>query len=70
MITNLINSFKNNIDGFSGKKLTAFAVTCAYLYSHRFVDATNLVMALTVDAGLICGLFGINVVDKLKNGKE
>ena len=66
-MNNFINSLKNNADGFSGKKLTALAVTCAYLYAHRFVDATNVVMVLTVDAGLICGLFGINVVDKLKN---
>lgn len=61
------SSLDNNTEGASGKKLTALAVTCAYLYAHRFVDATNVVMVLTVDAGLICGLFGINVVDKLKN---
>lgn len=64
------SSLDNNTDGASGKKLTALVVTCAYLYSHRFVNATNLVMVLTVDAGLICGLFGINVVDKLKNGDK
>lgn len=63
------SSLDNDTVGASAKKLTALAVTLAYLYAHRFVDATNLVMVLTVDAGLICGLFGINVVDKLKNNK-
>ena len=68
---NLFNYIKSSLDnnsaGASGKKLTALAVTIAYIYSHRFVDHNNIVMVLGVDAGLICGLFGINVVDKMKN---
>lgn len=67
MIEFIKSSFDNVSKGASAKKLTAFAVTLAYLYSHRFVHDSNLVMVLTVDAGLLCGLFGINVVDKLKN---
>lgn len=68
---NLFNYIKSSLDnnsaGASGKKLTSLVITIAYLYSHRYVDHENLVMVLTVDAGLICGLFGINVVDKMKN---
>ena len=60
-------SFDNVHNGASGKKLTAFAVTAAYVYSHRYVDINNLATILTVDAGFISVLFGINVVDKIKN---
>ena len=63
----LLASFDNVNAGASGKKLTAFAVTAAYCYSHRYCDATNIGTVLTIDAGFISVLFGINVVDKLKN---
>jgi len=67
IVTDLYNSFSNGSDGFSAKKLTAFILTATYCYVHRFVDQTNLIGVLTVDAGLITLLFGVNVIDKYKN---
>ena len=60
-------SFGNEKGGASGKKLTALAVTLAYIYSHKFVTTEILTSVLIVDAGLIATLFGINVVDKVQN---
>lgn len=62
----LLNSLDNSNSGASGKKLTALVVTVAYCYSHRFIDPNNLVLVLTVDAGLITALFGINTYQKTK----
>lgn len=61
------SSLDNKKEGFSGKKLTALAVTLTYVYSHRFLTPEILTGVLIVDAGLITALFGINVVDKFKN---
>ena len=60
-------SFSNEKSGASGKKLTAFAVTLTYIYSHRFLSTEVLTSVLVVDAGLIATLFGINEVGKFKN---
>ena len=70
IVTDLYNSFSNGSDGFSAKKLTAFILTMTYCYVHRFVDETNLIGVLGVDAGLIAVLFGVNVIDKMKNPTE
>lgn len=67
LIQNIFESLKNNPKGFSGKKLTALAVTLTYVYSHRLVTYDILTSVLAVDAGLIATLFGINVVDKFQN---
>ena len=63
----LYGSFSNDNDGFSAKKLTAFILTATFCYSHKFVNEVNLIGVLTVDAGLITLLFGVNVIDKYKN---
>lgn len=63
-----IGSLDNKINGFSGKKLTAFAMSLAYCYAHKFVDANNLVGVLVADGGVICLLFGINEAGKKING--
>jgi len=62
--TDLYSSFSNDNIGFSAKKLTSFILTATYCYAHRFVDSNNLIGVLTVDAGLITLLFGVNVIDK------
>jgi len=67
LIKNITRSLSNDSTGYSGKKLTALAVTLTYVYSHRFVNAEILTSVLIVDAGLITALFGINVVDKFTN---
>jgi len=66
----LLSSLDNINKGASGKKLTALAISLAYCYSHRYVDASNLAIVLGVDGGTIAILFGINVADKLKNPSE
>lgn len=60
-------SLDNSSDGASGKKITAFIITITYVYSHRYVTTDILTGVLVVDAGLISALFGLNVIDKLKN---
>ena len=67
----LYDSFTNGNKGFSAKKLTAFSITVAYCYSHKFVDINNIVAVLGVDGGIITLLFGVNVLDKkYKNSTE
>lgn len=62
----MLKSLDNTSGGASGKKLTALAVTVAYCYSHRFIDAANLVSVLGVDAALITALFATNTYEKTK----
>jgi len=64
IVGDLYGSFSNDNVGFSAKKLTAFILTATYCYAHRFVNDANLIGVLTVDAGLITLLFGVNVIDK------
>jgi hypothetical protein len=66
----LKGSLDNQNTGASGKKLTALIVTLTYVYAHRYCTTEILTSVLIVDAGLITALFGINVVDKLKNGDK
>lgn len=69
-VTFIQSSLDNSTIGASGKKLTALAVTLAYCYSHRFVDAANLPLVLAADASFISVLFGINVVEKIKTNSN
>lgn len=65
IIDNILNSFNNAPGrGYSGKKMTAFAITIAYCYSHRFLESEHLAAVLAVDGALIATLFGINTYDK------
>jgi len=68
LIQRILGSFDNEVNGFSAKKLTAFAMSLAYCYAHKFVDANNLVGVLVADGGVICLLFGINEAGKKING--
>ena len=70
IMNDFLNSFNNKNGGYSGKKLTALAITISYCYSHRFIDASNLPIVLGVDASLISALFGINVIEKIKTNGE
>lgn len=69
-ITFIQASLDNNTTGASGKKLTALAVTLAYVYSHKYVNDINLPMVLAADASFISVLFGINVVEKIKTNNN
>ena len=70
LINGLLGSFSNDTKGYSGKKLSAFALVLTYIYCHRFVSDTNLATVLTIDAGLITALFTVNTIDKYKNPME
>jgi len=65
-----VKSGDNSKSGASGKKLSAALIVMTYCYSHRFCDTSNIATVLGVDAVLIMGLFGINVIDKKKNPIE
>ncbi len=69
---NIYNSYFNNRDGFSARKLTAFALTVCVFYLHyKYVDTTNAHDFLVADLCAIMLLLGIvtaqNIIE-LKNG--
>jgi len=73
-ITNILNSFKNDKDGFSARKLTAFALMGCIMYIHKYyVTAENATEVLIID---LCGvLIALGIVTaqniiELKNGKQ
>ena len=78
-ITDLSDSF-NNIagKGWSGKKLTAFAITLCVVVTHfawiRYCvvnsNFTQLEMILTIDYAFIATLFGINEYGKKTTKKD
>lgn len=70
----LFGSLSNDTKGFSAKKLTGFAITLCVIIAHvkwfNEKDFTQLTTVLTIDYTFIATLFGINVVDKMKNTTE
>lgn len=73
LYTNLVNSFKNSRDGFSGRKLTAFSlIVCIYWVHYKYVNHDNATEVLIID---LCGvLISLGIVTaqniiELKNGK-
>ena len=67
----LLGSLSNDTTGFSAKKLTGFVVTICIVVAHikwlAMKDFSQLTTVLTIDYTFIATLFGINVVDKMKN---
>lgn len=59
-------SFDTHSQGASARKLSAFAIMMAIVYSHRYVDSTNLAEVLFADGGLLCVLLGITTYEKIK----
>lgn len=73
LYTNIVNSFKNNRDGFSGRKLTAFSlIVCIYWVHYKYVNHDNATEVLIID---LCGvLISLGIVTaqnliEFKNGK-
>ena len=73
-IANILNSFKNDKDGFSARKLTAFALMGCIMYIHKYyVTAENATEVLIID---LCGvLIALGIVTaqniiELRNGKN
>jgi hypothetical protein len=68
ILNHLINSFNNGNEGFSSKKLTAFAVMLCVVAAHvkwiTLGDFSELEVVLTIDFSFVSVLYGINVADK------
>ena len=78
-ITNFFNSFNNSNLGYSGKKLTilvamllcfTFPIVTWCYWANKHNDWSLLTGILTIVAGLITALFGVNLYDKFKNGNS
>jgi hypothetical protein len=75
MITKLLGSFDNvKGQGFSARKLTAFALMLCIAFIHfRFVDINNAIEALMIDLSgvLLClGIVTAQNIIELKNNKQ
>jgi hypothetical protein len=70
----ILGSFSNDTTGYSGKKLTALAITACVVAAHikwlSIGNLSQLEMVLTIDYAFIATLFGINVIDKKQNPME
>lgn len=70
----LVASLDNKNTGFSGKKLTAFAIVVCVIIAHvKWIALGNfdqLEMVLGIDYGFIAVLFGINEYGKKTNPTE
>ena len=71
--TDIYNSFFNNKEGFSARKLSGFALmVCVFYLHYKYVDTTNAFDFLVADLCAIMLLLGIvtaqNIIE-LKNGK-
>lgn len=72
VVNNLANSFNTKPIGYSGRKLTAFAILVLVYYIHfKFLDNNNAVEVLIVDLCAVMLLFGLVSFQQLlslKNG--
>lgn len=68
---NIFDSFKNNSDGWSARKLTAFAFVCMAAFVHlRGLNDSNALKFLIADGtfALIClGIVTVEQIIKLKH---
>lgn len=73
-INNILSSLNNKPDGYSGKKLTAFALVVCVLAAHikwiTLGDFSQLIPVLTCDYAFISVLFGINEYGKKQDKSE
>ena len=70
----ILGSFSNDTTGYSGKKLSAFAIVTCMVAAHikwlSMGDFSQLVTVLIADGSFVCALFGINTYDKKVNPME
>lgn len=65
-LSDLYNSFKNNPQGFSAKKLTAFTMVCMLVHLHyRVSDQVAILRLVALDMLFILLLFGIIVLNQV-----
>jgi hypothetical protein len=70
-LSNILNSFNNSSEGFSARKLTAFAFVLFTLYIHlRYIDKSNAIEALTIDGLMILLLLSIITFEQIIKFKE
>lgn len=74
LVNKLIDSFNNGPDGFSARKLTAFAFMVCIGYIHwKFIDSSNAIEALCIDligAAFFLGLITASQLIALRGGTE
>lgn len=68
--SDLVSSLNSKDEGFSGKKLSAFAVMICIITAHikwiTLGDFSQLEMVLTIDFAFIASMFGIGAYSKTK----
>lgn len=78
ILTDLYEGIKGSLDttdkGFSGRKMTAFAIVAAIMAAHAkwlaLGDLSNLEMVLTIDYGFIAALFGMTTYSAIKSKSD
>jgi len=74
LINNVLKSFNGNAEGYSSRKLTAFAIILCVIAIHikwlTLGNLSQLEMVLTIDYGFIAALFGMTTYSALKNKKD
>lgn len=74
MMNKLLASFDNTNEGFSARKLTAFAFMICVGYIHlKFIDSSNAIEALCIDligAAFFLGLITASQLIALRGGTE
>jgi hypothetical protein len=74
IINNVLLSFENSKQGFSGRKLTAFVIVVMVVIAHiKWLwagDFTMLNEIFLTDYGFICVLFGMTTYQNLKQKSD
>ncbi len=69
----VVKSFTGKIEGFSSRKLTAFAIILVVIATHikwlTLGDLSQMEMVLTIDYAFIASLFGMTTYSSLKTNK-
>lgn len=74
ILSNLINSFTTDKDGYSARKLSAFAAVCVAIYiTVKLIPVAMQIDALyawLIFAGVCLGIVTIEQIINLKNGSK
>ncbi len=74
-MNNILKFISASFDGFtpgaSAKKLSAFMFMLCCVYIHiRFIDLSNCIEALIIDASTMTALLGVSTIQSMKVAKE
>lgn len=71
---NILKSFSNGTEGYSSRKLTAFAIVGMVIVTHikwlTIGNLSQLETVLTIDYGFIAALFGMTTYSTLKTQEQ